>query len=282
MPPPPSSCISGTNDGVATTTPALSATVTTRKLSSTSTTVNCESNSSNHSSTPTSSQPTFPYNVTHTTATTTTTRSSSSPPLSPLTPPRGGSTSTPTLYAHHHHHHHHHHQSPPPPPVPVMEVGTTIGGSRGAVQVKEVIIVEESSVAALDAAYEHIPHLDIIELPRGGVSIETSAVGYVQYGIPPETIKDSMRLGIPVPSVYIVPVDRFCREMGPALGVNLAEFEFPAYFNFFVQRKRCTLVLDSLDAERNIQRVFSETLLGPLPFRRKENPLTHAEEGKRR
>ena len=281
MPPPPSSsCISGTNDGVATTTPALSATVTTRKLSSTSTTVNCESNSSNHSSTPTSSsQPTFPYNVTHTTATTTTTRSS---PSSPLTPPRGGSTSTPTLYAHHHHHHHHHHQSPPPPPVPVMEVGTTIGGSRGAVQVKEVIIVEESSVAALDAAYEHIPHLDIIELPRGGVSIETSAVGYVQYGIPPETIKDSMRLGIPVPSVYIVPVDRFCREMGPALGVNLAEFEFPAYFNFFVQRKRCTLVLDSLDAERNIQRVFSETLLGPLPFRRKEHPLTHAEEGKRR
>ena len=59
-----------------------------------------------------------------------------------------------------------------------------------------------------------------------------------------------MRLGIAVPSVYIVPVDRFCRDMGPALGVNLAEFEFPAYFNFFVQRKRCTLIVDSVDAER--------------------------------
>jgi hypothetical protein len=171
------------------------------------------------------------------------TQASSSPPVSPTpTPPR-----RPSFF-----------ELAPP--------GQEIDGTKA----------EESF---LNAAYDRIPLLEIIELPRGGVSIETQAVGYVQYGIPPETIKDSMRLGIAVPSVYIVPVDRFCREMGPALGVNLAEFEFPAYFNFFVQRKRCTLVVDSVDAERNIQRVFSETLLGPLPFRRKENPLTHAEEG---
>jgi len=130
----------------------------------------------------------------------------------------------------------------------------------------------------IDAAYELIPLLEIIELPRGGVSVETQAVGHVQFGIPPETIKDSMRLGVSPPSVYIVPVDRFCREMGPALGVNLAEFEFPAYFNFFVQRKRCTLIVDSVDAERNIRRVFSETLLGPAQFRRGKHPLTHEEE----
>lgn len=99
-----------------------------------------------------------------------------------------------------------------------------------------------------------------------------------QFGLPPETIKDSMRLGIPVPQVYIVPVERFCREMGPALGVNLAEFEFPAYFNFFIYKKRCTLVVDSEDAEENIRRVFSETLLGPAQFRRKENPMTFEEE----
>ena len=132
----------------------------------------------------------------------------------------------------------------------------------------------------IDLAYEtQVPLLEIVELPRGGVSVETQAVGHVQFGIPPETIKDSMRLGIAVPSVYIVPVDRFCREMGPALGVNLAEFEFPAYFNFFVQRKRCTLIVDSVDAERNIRRVFSETLLGPAQFRRGEGSLTHEEEG---
>ena len=84
--------------------------------------------------------------------------------------------------------------------------------------------------------------------------------------------------GLPVPQVYIVPSDRFCREMGPALGVNLAEFEFPAYFNFFVYKKRCTLVVDSPDARDNICRVFSETLLGPEQFRRRENPIAYEEE----
>lgn len=79
-------------------------------------------------------------------------------------------------------------------------------------------------------------------------------------------------MGIPVPQVYIVPAERFCREMGPALGVNLAEFEFPAYFNFFVYKKQCTLVVDSQDAEDNICRVFEETLLGPKQFRRESNP----------
>ena len=100
----------------------------------------------------------------------------------------------------------------------------------------------------------------------------------LQFGIPPETIKDSMVLGLGVPSVYIVPVERFCREMGPALGVNLAEFEFPAYFNFFVQRKRCTLIVDSNDAEKNICRVFSETLLGPAQFRHPTNPIAYEPE----
>ena len=87
-----------------------------------------------------------------------------------------------------------------------------------------------------------------------------------------------MVLGLGVPSVYIVPVERFCREMGHALGVNLAEFEFPAYFNFFVQRKRCTLIVDSNDAEKNICRVFSETLLGPAQFRHPTNPIAYEPE----
>jgi hypothetical protein len=66
--------------------------------------------------------------------------------------------------------------------------------------------------------------------------------------------------------------------MGPALGVNLAEFEFPAYFNFFVYKKQCTLVVDSQDAEDNICRVFEETLLGPKQFRREVDPITYEEE----
>lgn len=87
-----------------------------------------------------------------------------------------------------------------------------------------------------------------------------------------------MRLGFGVPSAYIVPVERFCREMGPALGINLAEFEFPAYFNYFVRNKRCTLVVDSEDAEHNIRRVFGETLLGPAQFRDHSNPKPNEDE----
>ena len=67
-------------------------------------------------------------------------------------------------------------------------------------------------------SYDSIPILEQTKLPRGGVSVQTESVGRIQFGIPPETIKDSMNLGLDVPVVYIVPVDRFCREMGPALG----------------------------------------------------------------
>lgn len=139
---------------------------------------------------------------------------------------------------------------------------------------KDVIFDDPSVVRS----YNAIPLIEIDALSRGGLSMETQAVGRVQFGIPPETIKDSMNMGLQVPSVYIVPVERFCREMGPALGVNLAEFEFPAYFNFFVSGKKCTLIVDSDDAERNIRRVFSETLLGPAQFRRADNPIQYEEE----
>ena len=107
------------------------------------------------------------------------------------------------------------------------------------------------------------------------LDINITDIHSIQFGIPPETIKDSMLMGLDVPLYYIVPVERFCREMGPALGVNLAEFEFPAYFNFFIQKARCTLIVDSDDAERNIRRVFSETLLGPAHFRQKHNPVRY-------
>jgi hypothetical protein len=87
-----------------------------------------------------------------------------------------------------------------------------------------------------------------------------------------------MLLGMEVPSVYIVPVERFCREMGPVLGINMAEFEFPAYFNYFVRQKRCTLIVDSVDAEKDIRTVFEETLLGPSRFRDDRFPCANVDE----
>lgn len=131
---------------------------------------------------------------------------------------------------------------------------------------------------AVVEGYTSVPLLDCVALPRGGLTIETKAVGRIQFGIPPETIKDSMRLGLDIPEIYIVPVERFCREMGAALGINLAEFEFPAYFNYFVRGRKVTLVVDSDEAETNIRNVFSETLLGPAQFRNHEHQKPNEEE----
>ena len=67
-------------------------------------------------------------------------------------------------------------------------------------------------------------------LPRGGVHVQTR-YGAVQFGLPPETIKDSMSGGLEVPGIFVVPKDRFNLKYG----TNTAEVEFPGYFNFFVK-----------------------------------------------
>lgn len=71
-----------------------------------------------------------------------------------------------------------------------------------------------------------------MKLNRGGLIIKTSE-GPIQFGLPPETVKDSMSLGVEVPTYYIIPSQRFNKQFG----INVAEFEFPAYFNFFIKRR---------------------------------------------
>jgi CRP-like cAMP-binding protein len=104
--------------------------------------------------------------------------------------------------------------------------------------------------------------LETIKLPRGGVVVSTS-IGPVQLGMPPETIKDSMKLGLPVPRHYIVPSEPFTKTLGANMGVNVAEFEFPAYCNFFFKRQCINLIVSSMDVEVRIRQVFQETLFGP-------------------
>jgi CRP-like cAMP-binding protein/glyoxylase-like metal-dependent hydrolase (beta-lactamase superfamily II) len=94
-------------------------------------------------------------------------------------------------------------------------------------------------------------------LPRGGVYLPTCA-GPVQFGIPPESIKDSLSQGLQLPSHYVLPKQRFNLQTG----INVAEFEFPAYFNFFVLRKRINLII-TREVEALIRTIFQETLLGP-------------------
>jgi len=110
----------------------------------------------------------------------------------------------------------------------------------------------------------------LIRLPRGGLVIKTSA-GNLQFGMPPETVKDSMLLGLDIPEIYVLPTKRF--DFNSCL--NVAEFEFPAYFNFFVRKKQVTLVC-SAEAKEAIITVFKETLLGPTNFEEFEEEFDSA------
>lgn len=97
------------------------------------------------------------------------------------------------------------------------------------------------------------------ELPRGGYYVRTSA-GAVQIGIPPETIKDVMDLALDVPVAYVLPRELFDRRRG----LSVAEFEFPAYYSFFLLKRRCRLVVASVEIERRVRAIFQESLLGPM------------------
>ena len=98
----------------------------------------------------------------------------------------------------------------------------------------------------------------VVHLPRGGVYVRTSA-GPVQFGIPPETIKDSMGLGLDVPTFYIIPKDLFDRRRG----MNVSEFEFPTYFNFFILKRKVRLLVEDASAEARIRAIFQESAFGP-------------------
>lgn len=101
------------------------------------------------------------------------------------------------------------------------------------------------SVAITEAANQ-----SRFSLMRGGCVVKTS-IGPIQFGIPPETVKDSLNLSQEVPTYYILPSKRFDKKSG----INVAEFEFPAYFNFFIKRKKCTLIC-SEEAQRSVRTIF--------------------------
>jgi hypothetical protein len=101
----------------------------------------------------------------------------------------------------------------------------------------------------------------IINLEKGGIIMKTS-IGNIQYGIPPETVKDSMTMGVSVPEYYIIPRKTFDWNDG----INLMEFEFPVYFNFFVRQRTKTKIICDEETKNNILIIFQETLLGPKNF----------------
>eukprot|EP01006_Ploeotia_vitrea_P034141 TRINITY_DN65715_c3_g15_i1.p1 TRINITY_DN65715_c3_g15~~TRINITY_DN65715_c3_g15_i1.p1 ORF type:complete len:944 (+),score=511.27 TRINITY_DN65715_c3_g15_i1:53-2884(+) len=110
----------------------------------------------------------------------------------------------------------------------------------------------------------------VLFLARGGTYVKTS-IGPIQFGLPPETIKDSMAAGLTLPSHFVMPKERFNLQMG----LNVAEFEFPAYFNFFVLRKKVNLII-TRDVEQVVRTIFQETLLGPKKIEFPDHYSPHA------
>ena len=98
---------------------------------------------------------------------------------------------------------------------------------------------------------------NVLPLKRGGFLIKTSS-GDIQFGIPPETIKDTMTLGRTVPRIFIVPNYMFAID----LGISLAELEFPIYFNFFIRQQKTRVICTEAQAGR-LAEVLAEALTGP-------------------
>jgi CRP-like cAMP-binding protein/phosphoribosyl 1,2-cyclic phosphodiesterase len=94
-------------------------------------------------------------------------------------------------------------------------------------------------------------------LPRGGYLID-SPVGYIQFGAPPETIKDTMALPESVPQIFVLPRELFHRQKG----ISIAELEFPIYYNFFI-RKRRTTIIGTRDQIAKLIRTLNEAIFGP-------------------
>ncbi len=94
-----------------------------------------------------------------------------------------------------------------------------------------------------------------VKLPRGGTYVKTP-IGPIQVGVPPETIKDSMALGIPLPDVFVVPPELFDRRRG----LTLAEIEFPAYYNYFVLKRRARVVVETNDTADRLRTMMRESL----------------------
>lgn len=94
-------------------------------------------------------------------------------------------------------------------------------------------------------------------LPRGGYLVDTSA-GYIQFGSPPETLKDTIFLPKGVPNIFVLPMEHF----DPKQGMSVAEIEFPIYYNFFLKKKKTRIYVNP-DHINNMRIVLQESVFGP-------------------
>ncbi len=109
------------------------------------------------------------------------------------------------------------------------------------------------------------PEPTLVELDRGGVLVETR-IGPIQFGYPPETIKDTMVRPSGVPQVFVAPKTLFCVDRG----ISFADIEFPVYFNFFANRRPVLAIVRPGQREELIH-VLREALFGPEEIELRED-----------
>ena len=97
----------------------------------------------------------------------------------------------------------------------------------------------------------------LISLPRGGYIVDTD-IGYIQFGSPPETIKDSMLLPKGVPRYFVLPEVFF----NWIKGISVAEVEFPLYYNFFLKQRKTHIICQPEQYDR-FPPVLREAVFGP-------------------
>lgn len=100
----------------------------------------------------------------------------------------------------------------------------------------------------------------LYKLPRGGYLAETPA-GNIQFGAPPETIKDTMHLDSGVPDIFVLADEMFSWVKG----ISVGEIEFPLYYNYFLRNKK-TLIICRQNQLARIKKVLQESIFGPRVF----------------
>ena len=100
----------------------------------------------------------------------------------------------------------------------------------------------------------------LYKLPRGGYLAETPA-GNIQFGAPPETIKDTMHLQSGVPDIFVLADEMFSWVKG----ISVGEIEFPLYYNYFLRNKKTLIICRKNQLDR-IKKVLQESIFGPRNF----------------
>ncbi len=97
-------------------------------------------------------------------------------------------------------------------------------------------------------------------LHRGGYLVDTP-LGYIQFGSPPETIKDTMLMPKEVPQIFVLTNELF----NWLKGICVADIEFPIYYNFFLKKKK-TYIICNNDQYKQMKKVLQESIFGPREF----------------